>query len=239
MIAVIIPAHNEVASIGACLASVQVAAACAGLQGEEVRIVVALDRCTDGTAEIVAQHGVRAVVVDDGNVGLARAAAATVAIAAGARWLATTDADSTVPPDWLFAQLAYACDAFCGIVTVSHWEDFGPAVREEFHNTECRHDGHPHVHGANLGLSAEMYARCGGFLALPAHEDVALVDALVAAGARIARKATPVVTTSARRIARARGGFADYLVAMERRLQHAASMAHLPALQSAAARSGR
>lgn len=219
MIAVLIPAHNEAARIGACLASVLAAAASADLRGEEVRVVVALDRCTDGTAAIVARAGVTAVALDAGNVGRARAAAAAVAIRAGARWLATTDADSLVPGDWLAAQLAHGCDAFCGIVTVRDWEDYGPAVREAFAAGECRHDGHPHVHGANLGLSAQMYARCGGFRPLPAHEDVALVDALVAAGARIARMATPAVVTSARRAGRAQGGFADYLLAMERRVE--------------------
>ena len=35
-------------------------------------------------------------------------------------------------------------------------------------------DGHPHVHGANLGISAEMYARSGGFADVAAHEDVLL-----------------------------------------------------------------
>ncbi|MBO9827759.1 glycosyltransferase family 2 protein [Xanthomonas sp. A2111] len=218
MIAVLIPAHNEEALIGACLRSVALAAQCAGLHGEPVQVFVALDRCSDGTAGIVAAHGAHAIALHSGNVGSARAAAAQAALAAGARWLACTDADSVVPANWLSAQLDCASDAFCGIVTVNDWADYDITVRDAYLAGECRTDGHPHVHGANLGLSAELYVRCGGFLPLAAHEDVALVEALVRAQARIARRAQPVVVTSARRAARACGGFSDYLKQMERRL---------------------
>jgi glycosyltransferase involved in cell wall biosynthesis len=56
VIAVLIPAHNEEQLIGACLRSVALAARCAGLRGEAVQVFVALDRCSDGTAGIVAAH---------------------------------------------------------------------------------------------------------------------------------------------------------------------------------------
>ncbi|MCD9097726.1 glycosyltransferase [Luteimonas fraxinea] len=217
MIGVVIPAHNEEACIAACLASVQIAAHSDALGGEEVVIVVALDRCSDGTAAIVAACGVRSVIVHDGNVGLARAAGAAFVIGLGARWVACTDADSRVPRDWLACQLACAADAFCGIVTVDDWLDYDDTVRMHFGTAEEQRDGHPHVHGANMGFSAAMYLRCGGFPPLSAHEDVAMVDALHRAGAHIARRATPVVITSARRVARAQGGFADYLLALEAR----------------------
>jgi len=218
VIAVLIPAHDEELLIGACLRSVALAAQCAGLRGEAVQVFVALDRCSDGTAGIVAAHGAQAIVLQSGNVGSARAAAAEAALAAGARWLACTDADSVVPANWLSAQLDCASDAFCGIVTVGDWDDYGSALRDAYRAGECRRDDHPHVHGANLGLSADLYRRCGGFLPLAAHEDVALVEAMVRVQARIARRAQPVVVTSARRVARARGGFSDYLKQMERSL---------------------
>ncbi|VXB15575.1 Glycosyl transferase [Luteimonas sp. 9C] len=217
MIGVVIPAHNEEAGIAACLASVQAAARHAALAGEAVEIVVALDRCSDRTAEIVAGCGVRGVALHDGNVGRARAAGAACAIGLGARWVACTDADSRVPQDWLACQIACDADAFCGIVTVDDWLDYDETVRLQFGTPDAQRDGHPHVHGANMGFSAAMYLRCGGFAPLSAHEDVAMVDALQRAGARIARRATPVVITSARRVARAQGGFADYLLALEAR----------------------
>lgn len=210
MIGVIVPAHNEAAFIGACLRSVWVAANGAGGCGEDVKVFVALDRCHDDTGQIAAALGAELVRVH-GNVGLARAAAAHAAIGAGARWIASTDADSRVPHDWLSGQLECAADAFCGTVGIDDWEGYEPRVRAAFHAGEKRCEGHPHVHGANLGVDADWYVRCGGFLPIPAHEDVALVQALVAAQARIARLPQPMVITSARRNTRAEHGFGDYL----------------------------
>ena len=214
MIAVIVPAHNEEALIGACLRSIWSAAACAALGGEAVKVFVALDRCQDSTARIAASLGAE-LVAGDGNVGHARAAAARAAIGAGARWIASTDADSQVPPDWIYGQLACAADAFCGIVGVQDWEDYAPHVQVAFDAGGLPGEAHPHVHGANLGVDSKWYLRCGGFPSLPAHEDVALVKALVTAGARIARLPQPMVITSARRDPRARHGFGDYLRRLE------------------------
>lgn len=219
MIAVLIPAHDEAATIGRCLASVRVAAAHPALLDEPVIVVVALDRCSDSTGTIALEHGARVVVVDaPGGVGAARAAAARVAISLGARWLAMTDADSWVPPDWLAAQLGHCADAFCGLVEVIDWEDYAAPVREAFGQRQHSGDDHPHVHGANLGVSTELYLRSGGFLPLRCSEDVALVQALVQVQASIARKARPAVRTSARRQARASGGFSHYLQALEESL---------------------
>lgn len=218
MIAVLIPAHNEQALIGRCLASVLAAATHPGLQGEPVRVIVALDRCTDATQAVAEDFGVDLVHLESGNVGLARAAAASRAMQLGARWLATTDADTSVPADWLAAQLATGADVFCGVVEVDDWEDYAPEMRTAFVGVESVKDGHPHIHGANMGVSSGFYARCGGFQSLAVSEDVALIDALVLSQARIARLARPVVLTSARRVARARGGFSDYLKDMERQL---------------------
>ena len=63
-------------------------------------------------------HG---LAVQARNVGLARQAGAQALLAAGARWLAFTDADSEVADDWLVAQLRHqqaGADAVCGCVTV-------------------------------------------------------------------------------------------------------------------------
>ncbi|KER83480.1 glycosyl transferase [Xanthomonas arboricola pv. celebensis] len=214
MIAVTIPAHNEADLIGRCLQSILVAAAHPHLFGERVEIHVALDRCSDGTGAIAHAHGARTVTTS-GGVGIARAAAASAAIARGARWLAFTDADTCVPPDWLSAQLDCAADVFCGVVEVTDWHDFRPETRQAFLTKEIRRDGHPHVHGANLGMSVAAYVAAGGFSALKCSEDVALVSALERAGMQIARLVKPVVNTSARRIARATGGFSDHLARLE------------------------
>ena len=215
MIGVLVPAHNEEALVGDCLRSLLAAARCPGLAGERVEIVVALDGCGDATADICASLGVRTVALDARCVGLARAAAAEVLLAEGVRWLATTDADSRVPGDWLCGQLACGADAFCGTVRVADWLDFSSCVRAAFLAGEQYVDDHPHVHGANFGVSAAAYRAVGGFAALAAHEDRALLEALDRGGFRVARRATPAVVTSARREARARHGFGDYLLALE------------------------
>jgi glycosyltransferase involved in cell wall biosynthesis len=226
MIGVLVPANNEEDCIGACLASVAQAARAPALGGETVVTVVALDRCTDATADIVLSNGVLAVTVDAGNVGRARAAAAARLIGLGARWIACTDADSRVPADWLSSQLAYGCDAFCGMVTVADWLDYAPAVRRLFLRNHRGVGDHGHIHGANLGFCTRLYRHCGGFAPLAAHEDVALVAAFVEAGACIARKRTPTVVTSSRRRSRATGGFADYLRSLERYLEARAGERH-------------
>lgn len=105
MIGVLVPAHNEAATIGSCLRSLQRAARHPGLNGREVRIVVALDACSDSTAVICRELQVETIDLQARCVGAARAAAAARLLQQGARWLASTDADGTVPPQWLAAQL--------------------------------------------------------------------------------------------------------------------------------------
>jgi hypothetical protein len=61
-------------------------------------------------------------------------------------------------------------------------------------------------------VSAEAYHRVGGFEPLASREDVALVMALQAVGARIAWSAAPRVVTSARKAFRAPGGFGATLL---------------------------
>jgi len=215
MIAVIVPAHNEAAVIGACLDSLAVAAAHPGLDGEAVLVLVALDHCTDATAAICAAHGVACVPLQARCVGTARDTAAQQAVALGARWIASTDADTVVPPDWLWRQLACGADAFCGVVGVHDWRGYSDAVRIAFTRSEQCRDGHRHVHGANMGFSARAYAAAGGFPSLATGEDVALARALEANGERIAWLAQPQVVTSARRSARAPQGFSQFLRALE------------------------
>ena len=129
----------------------------------------------------------------------------------GARWIACTDADTVVAPDWLAAQLGLDADVVCGTVSVDDWSHHGPAVRRLYSENYLDADGHRHVHGANLGIATHAYERAGGFLPFAFDEDVALVRALQAIGANIAWSAAPRVTTSARAESRAPSGFACHL----------------------------
>jgi glycosyltransferase involved in cell wall biosynthesis len=214
MIGIVIPVHDEEALLGACLHAACEAARHPALGGEPVQVAVVLDACSDGSASIACGYTVELLTLDVRNVGRARAAGATALLARGARWLAFTDADSRVAPDWLAAQLALNTDAVCGPVAVDDWREHQGEVRAAFYRAYVDADGHRHVHGANLGVSAAAYRRAGGFPPLACSEDVALVDLLVAAGVRIAWSAAPRVVTSARRDSRVRGGFGDTLTAL-------------------------
>lgn len=212
MLAVIVPANNEEAIIGICLRSVTMAACSPGLQGEPVLVIVVLDACTDDTAGVAVRAGALLISVEARNVGIARAAGAKLALSLGARWLAFTDADTVVAPDWLHVQMSLRSDAVCGTIGVTDWGAYGEPMRRHFDATYTDADGHQHIHGANLGVSAQAYQRAGGFEPLASSEDVALVKALQAAGARIAWSAAPRVVTSARRVFRAPAGFGATLL---------------------------
>lgn len=71
----------------------------------------------------------------------------------GARWLAFTDADSSVAPNWLAAQLALDSDAVCETVTVSDWGAYGEHMRTHYAAAYTDADGHRHIHVANLDVS--------------------------------------------------------------------------------------
>ena len=157
MIGIVIPAHNEQRYLADCLASILTAATHPGLGGEPVRILLVLDACTDGSEAIAAAMGVATLPISVRNVGCARAAGADHLLAAGARWLAFTDADTVVSPDWLIAQLSLDADAVCGTVSVLDWTPHGSnidTVRARFTENYIDADGHRHIHGANMGVSA-------------------------------------------------------------------------------------
>ncbi|MBC7549227.1 MAG: glycosyltransferase family 2 protein [Polaromonas sp.] len=215
MIGVVIPAHNEQTLIAACVDSIHQAARCSQLQGEDVQIVVVLDHCHDLTGELARQHGALTLPINDQNVGMARAAGAELMVSQGARWLAFTDADSVVSPQWLSSQLALKCDAVCGTVSVSEWAGYGERMRRHFEATYTDADDHRHIHGANLGVNTAAYLLAGGFQPLRSSEDVALVARLIDVGASVAWSASPRVVTSARKTFRAPGGFGATLAAIE------------------------
>ncbi len=216
MIAVVVPAHDEEALIGRCLDALLVAARHPDLAGEAVEILVVLDACRDRTAEIARERGVACIAVQARNVGAARAAGAQAMLAAGARWLASSDADSAVDSDWLARQLATEADAVCGIVVVDDWSGFSPHVRASYEAAYVDAEHHRHVHGASMGVSAAAYVGAGGFPALRCSEDVALVQRLSELGATVRWTNQVRVRTSSRRLARAPGGFGHLLGKLQR-----------------------
>lgn len=212
MIGILIPAHNEEDLIEECLRAALRAACHERLEGEPVLVLVVLDSCTDRTSAIVDSYPVHSLTIEARNVGQARAAGARYLLEQGARWISCTDADSKVAKDWLVAQLDLGADAVCGTVTVDQWSAaFDESAQIRYHQGYQARDGHRHIHGANLGISAEAYERAGGFEPLACDEDVQLVRQLERCGANIAWSHGPQVLTSGRLDSRAQGGFGDFL----------------------------
>ncbi len=217
-IGVVVPVQDEQQLLPACLASLRRAARHPALQGVTVHVVPVLDSCSDASGEVA---GDGALEVSARNVGVARAAGFTEVLRREAGrpdtelWLATTDADSQVPADWLAVQLSLAAqgaEVVAGTVRVADWGDQPASVRHAFARSYGRPaDGHLHVHGANLGLSASAYLAAGGVPPLALAEDQALVDDLLAHGHRLVATGRNPVLTSARRESRTVGGFADHL----------------------------
>ena len=214
---VVVPAHNEEELLPACLAALRSAADAAGVP---VRLLVVADACTDATAAVAAAAGAEVIRIRARNVGAARAAGMarllrTEATDPAATWLATTDADTVVPPGWLRRQLGYAgqgWDVVLGTVTVTDWAGHPPHAPAAFEARYAFGAGpHPHVHGANLGIRASAYLAAGGFRPLPTAEDHALLAAATEAGCQVLQAADITVETSARRQARAPRGFSHAL----------------------------
>jgi glycosyltransferase involved in cell wall biosynthesis len=217
-IVVTIPAADEQDEINECLTTVD--AAIADLHAHtSVRghVVVALDDCRDDTAAVVARFPhVRVVETSARRVGAARRAAADYALSefgpAGRLWLASTDADCRVPSSWLTQQAATAADGSELVLgTLRLAPGLAAPVEQAWYARHDLTDGHPHVHGANLGIAAAAYVRIGGWADLAVHEDTDLVERAIAAGLAIARSGASPVVTSARLTGRAPQGFASYL----------------------------
>ncbi|KTR90787.1 glycosyl transferase [Microbacterium testaceum] len=219
-VAVVIPAHDEEALIGRCLASVTRAVAHASERepGLAATIVVVLDACTDTTAAQVRRWPVEALEISARNVGRARRTGIAHALAAldsatDDTWIAMTDADTVVPRDWITHQRDLM-DAGIDLVLGTVRPDFADlSARHAAYWRATHHRGRPpgNVHGANLGVRASIYARAGGIRDLAEHEDVDLVQAARAVGARERASDVHEVETSGRFTGRTPGGYAAFL----------------------------
>jgi len=236
--AVGIPARDEADRI---VKAVQALARAAQRSPAPVHVVVAADRCDDAT-EPLARAALReggaswrtasVVAIDSGTAGAARHAACLAALrramADGTEahrvWVATTDGDSAVPPDWFVQHEAWACRGAHGVAgLVDLFADDGLSAaaqrrwRRSIERAGIGH-GHPHVHGANLGMRADLWLAAGGFDQRAVGEDHELWRRARALGASLVGCADMVVRTSARTQGRTPAGFAGLLADLDARV---------------------
>ncbi|WP_436762273.1 glycosyltransferase [Streptosporangium sp. V21-05] len=130
-VGVVVPARDEEDLLPACLASLDLAGRV--VPDVAVHLIVVADTCGDRTASIAARAGATVVEGTMTNVGQARLAGAQVLLRRtrgldpATVWVATTDADTLVPPCWLSRQLRHAAqgwEAVVGTVTVTDWSGY-------------------------------------------------------------------------------------------------------------------
>lgn len=228
-VAVVIPVHNEEDYLGSALAGVE--AATSALRQVhpriDVRVLVVLDSCTDGSAAIAAGYAARntcfsVLEVAFRSVGRSRRAGNWQVLGAGTDaspgaaaglWLANTDADSVVPDNWLVGQLdlaAAGADAVLGSVEMDP-AGMPPGLLSRWESMHSFGEDHPHVFGANLGVRGSAYLVAGGFPRHLSHEDRVLAGRLREHGFDVRATDTIRVRTSGRTQARAPKGFGAYL----------------------------
>lgn len=245
-VVVAVPAHNEEDRIGECLTSVLRALqqATAGGHVSRACVAIAAHRCTDETLVSVNRllcdwtanlpHPARSPSYvlredwDSTTVGRVRHTLVQRVLDTGwvtspeRTWLLSTDADSTVPPDWVSACLTQACAtrsaAMAGLVELVDWYASCPA-REEYDRiiaAGMQPDGHTHVYAANLAVRLDAYLAVGGFPSVPHGEERVLRDRLLAAGWPVHTSLAPAVRTSGRMPGRAEHGLGALLSRLER-----------------------
>lgn len=219
---VVVPARDEAHGLAACLASLDTSARVAQLPLE---IVVVLDSCRDESGSVVEATSralpsrVKVVEIEARSVGTARRVGMQSlfdVLGCQDDWVATTDADSTVPAHWFQRQLSYRAAGAglvvggVGIASTGGRGSLGARWERQYARKSR------HVHGANLSFQRQAYERCGGFVDAPYDEDVALVRAFEQAGERVVWAADLHVVTSARLVGRAPHGFASALSQLAR-----------------------
>jgi glycosyltransferase involved in cell wall biosynthesis len=223
---VAVPAHNEERRITAAIRSIL--AAIDPLDPRvAVSVSIAADGCTDRSIELletIADHApvLRVIRGSWHSAGGARRAAVASGLASlgGQRsptpqttWIATTDADSCVPRDWLTTHLRFAeagYDAIAGTVELNDDDDRTDDLVKRFARNYLVGDGtHTHVHGANMGIRASSYLAAGGFPPVVRSEDRLLWNELLRLNFAVISPVVMKVATSGRLRGRVVGGFAD------------------------------
>ena len=236
-ISVVVPARNEEALIYSCLAAL---AKQEGISAHEYEVLLVLDQCTDTTEaralEVTIEYpDLRLHLLEGSGQGAGHARRAGMEEAYTRLHysgrpdglIASTDADTTVAPDWLSAQLqaaSHGARAIGGRIelrddgdlpkSVAGWHADQGRMRQRELLAGLDSAGGPlgaehwQFSGASLALTAATYAEIGGLEPRTALEDEHLERALIRCGIPIERPLSVRVTTSARLVGRANRGLA-------------------------------
>ncbi len=203
-VSVVIPAYNEELYITPTLEAL---GRQSGVAPQDYEVIVVDNNCTDRTAAIARLFGARVVAERRAGVGYARSAGFA---AATAPLIATTDADTVVPKNWLKAILAAFDDqqvvAVGGPGTYDIEHDVVNAVVNRslpyLHELDRLIAGTHHLVGFNMAVRASAFVAVGGWNeALAIGEDLDLSQRLAAAG-KVTLLPDLRVTTSDRRFQR-------------------------------------
>lgn len=237
-IAIVIPARNEAARIGACLAAL------AGPDAERAVVVLAINNTADATAARARAAARRAGLAlriltcrltGHQGVGAARNLGGRVALRdlPGLRFILTTDADCVAGPDWIARNLRHLreVDILCGHIQPMAAKS---AIFQRMDMTLATHEGryrrlvqqlyarfapgcadlldsHGEAAGASLALRRSAWLALGGFDPVTSGEDRQLVRRARQAGLKVRHAGDVVVQASCRLDGRARGGMAQAL----------------------------
>lgn len=222
-ISVVIPAYNEEAYLGDCLAALEPSSSGSpqDYPADGYEIIVADNNSTDRTAEIARAHDARVVMVPEKGVACARQAGL---MAATGDVLASTDADTIVSPHWLSAIAArfQADDGLVGLMGPVYLRE-GPGYARAYQAVLMnnwfrlfRVLGRPCFPGQNFAVRRADFHAIGGIdTCMHTGEDMNLSLRLRHRG-RIGWEPGMSVYTSARRVAdgvwaNLSRGFRDYL----------------------------
>jgi len=163
-VSVVVPAYNEAELLPACLEALRHQD-----DAGEFEILVIDNASTDGTAEVARRDGV--VVIHEPRRNYGTALARGFASASG-DIIASTDADSVVPRDWV-ARLRREYERDPGLAALGgaiefvspNWKGriFTRVLLPLVNHFDWRNPAGPHLWGANLSIRRTAFEAVGGF----------------------------------------------------------------------------
>ncbi|WP_299785130.1 glycosyltransferase family A protein [uncultured Marivita sp.] len=236
--AIVIPARNEEARIGACLSALSAQASA------RVSVILVVNNTTDRTIDIARAVAIRSgldmTVVDlklspSEGVGTARKFGCDHALRTmpDLRYLLTTDADCITAPNWVARNLAHLqiVDVVCGKVDlIADEAEILDGMNRKLAERESVYRGlvqdiyatystsstdisgtHGEAAGASLSFGKPAYLAVGGFAPIVCGEDRRIVRSFRRAGYEVRHASDVTVRASCRLSGRATGGMSDAL----------------------------